>query len=423
MSKRNQAPRGPTDHTKPRRASSTERQGTKSLAEVLLGQLALVVEETLQSSPQASLWPENTPILSWLLNTISMAEHGRHLRQQCEPLIHMQRELQQHIHTLEEQLRTLRKNHKIEESTQNMRKGLERFHQQFEGAIHTGRSLQRYLQSLRHQHNNDPQFIYKETFETFQSLDNQPPPSLEELQHRILSATHEAFLGQLTRYMIHDLGSPASYLLSNLSAGLHFLREAEQMPDEDLDFSLSDLWMEIHTILDDTREGIVRIQDIMREQDVWQRNSHDTTRSPLIPVESLISLTLRMTRPRSEHVIIDMEPGLLLQGDRGQLSQILINLINNAIDAQERADRPPSFSVRARGRSKHIEISVSNEGPPIPANLQDKIFDPFFTTDPQSHSGLGLIICRTLAERHHGTILMRSNERRTTFTLRLPRPQ
>lgn len=108
------------------------------------------------------------------------------------------------------------------------------------------------------------------------------------------------------------------------------------------------------------------------------------------------------------------EEDLMIYADEGQISQILINLIKNALQAGAK-----HIDISARmGKDDEVIIDVSNDGTPIPVSAQEQIFVPFFTTKKEG-SGIGLSISRQIMRNHDGTIsLLRSDVNQTVFELR-----
>ena len=108
------------------------------------------------------------------------------------------------------------------------------------------------------------------------------------------------------------------------------------------------------------------------------------------------------------------EADLMVYADEGQISQILINLIKNALQAGAK-----HIDISARmGRDDEVIVQVANDGAPIPVSAQEQIFVPFYTTKKEG-SGIGLSISRQIMRNHNGTIeLLRSDERQTVFELR-----
>ena len=108
------------------------------------------------------------------------------------------------------------------------------------------------------------------------------------------------------------------------------------------------------------------------------------------------------------------EPDLMIYADEGQISQILINLIKNALQAGAKR-----IDISARmDRDDEMVVRVANDGAPIPASAQEQIFIPFYTTKKEG-SGIGLSISRQIMRNHNGTIeLVRSDASQTVFELR-----
>ena len=107
---------------------------------------------------------------------------------------------------------------------------------------------------------------------------------------------------------------------------------------------------------------------------------------------------------------IQIDPHLTVQGDSTQLSQVFINLIQNAIDAcNARPDIPPLIRISAEAGDDEVTVKISDNGEGIPDDIIDKIFDPFFTTkDVGSGMGLGLSICHAIIKSHAGRLDVQS---------------
>ena len=108
------------------------------------------------------------------------------------------------------------------------------------------------------------------------------------------------------------------------------------------------------------------------------------------------------------------EPDLMIYADEGQISQIFINLIKNALQAGAK-----NIGIAARmDQDDVVAIRVANDGAPIPPESQEQIFVPFFTTKKEG-SGIGLSLARQIMRQHNGSIdLVASNASQTVFELR-----
>lgn len=108
------------------------------------------------------------------------------------------------------------------------------------------------------------------------------------------------------------------------------------------------------------------------------------------------------------------EDDLMIYADEGQISQILINLIKNALQAGAK-----HIDITAKmGREDDVIVEVANDGEPIPPAAQEQIFIPFYTTKKEG-SGIGLSLARQIMRHHNGSIeLLRSDALLTVFELR-----
>ena len=104
---------------------------------------------------------------------------------------------------------------------------------------------------------------------------------------------------------------------------------------------------------------------------------------------------------------------MLLYADEGQITQILINLVKNAVQAEAK-----NIEITAEiNLSEHIIINVTNDGLPISKESQEEIFVPFYTIK-QEGTGIGLSLSRQIMRLHNGSLkLTKSDGRGTVFTL------
>ncbi len=183
------------------------------------------------------------------------------------------------------------------------------------------------------------------------------------------------------------------------------------------------------TSLAATANGLLRqggsLADVQEAMETIQRRSEGLlhfvedyrklTRLPsphfqILPVKELFSRVERLMRPQlagvAFHTNIDPE-SLELTADPEQIEQVLINLIQNAVQALQ-GQSGGQIALRAcmdgRGR---VRIEVAGNGPGIVEEALEKVFIPFFTTKPEG-SGIGLSLCRQIMRLHRGAITARS---------------
>ena len=143
-----------------------------------------------------------------------------------------------------------------------------------------------------------------------------------------------------------------------------------------------------------------------------------------VDVHEGIETTLTVLGHKLKHTTIEVRrdydrtlPKLMVHGP--ELNQVWTNLIDNALDA---LDGSGTIEIATRAESACAVVSITDDGPGIPADLAARVFDPFFTTkDVGSGTGLGLATARQIVvDRHDGSIAVESEPGRTTFAVRLP---
>jgi signal transduction histidine kinase len=130
-------------------------------------------------------------------------------------------------------------------------------------------------------------------------------------------------------------------------------------------------------------------------------------------------LLLHKARRKSVAVAVNLPPDLpRVRAIGGDLNQIWMNLIDNAIDAAPESGR---IAITAARKPGAVVVSVVDDGAGIPPELQERIFEPLFTTKPVGQgTGLGLDTARRLARRNNGDIELKSRPGRTEFRVALP---
>ncbi|HPJ06530.1 MAG TPA: ATP-binding protein [Deltaproteobacteria bacterium] len=110
---------------------------------------------------------------------------------------------------------------------------------------------------------------------------------------------------------------------------------------------------------------------------------------------------------------------LNIRADMNCMEQVLVNFINNAIDAID--EQQGTIWVRSLQKDDHVQVSIEDTGPGIPEAVMSKIFDPFFTTKPKEKgTGLGLSICYGIITDHKGEISLENTVNGAMATMRLP---
>lgn len=237
----------------------------------------------------------------------------------------------------------------------------------------------------------------------------------EELQlHRekLIHVARLSTMGEMAAEIAHELGQPL-YSILNFAKAAHNVLEHYDDPD----LVEVTLWND-HVVLAASRAGdiIRRLRDFSRHS--TPKREEVDVRSVIDEAVDLISFETRRLGVHTERDIAS-EP-LVVRADRVQLLQIFVNLIQNGLEAMaESASERRFLTLRAAACNGHVAVSVEDRGKGLP-ELSTSIFDAFVTTKTNG-MGMGLAICKTIAESHDGKLDCKTNEHGgATFRLVLP---
>ncbi|MGJ4747808.1 PAS domain-containing sensor histidine kinase [Leptospira sp. SA-E8] len=231
---------------------------------------------------------------------------------------------------------------------------------------------------------------------------------------------------KIIRETLHNLGFPSSEFLSENLAELG-------IKVEDIPSLVQDIHKEkFPTLVTNAYNlsGILRYSNVVREAAskaarviralktyVYQ----DHTGISLIDIREQMDLVLTLYYNKVKQGVEihrNFAENSLVKGQADQLTQVWANLINNAFQAISYQGR---LDLESYIKDNYLIVSVTDDGPGVPEEIQDRIFEPFFTTKEKGEgSGLGLDICKKIVERHQGKIDFDSAPGRTTFRVHLP---
>ena len=205
-----------------------------------------------------------------------------------------------------------------------------------------------------------------------------------------------AQIGELSGALAHELNQPLAAILANAEAGERLMAQTPQ--------DLAEVRAILGDIVEDDRRAAAVVSDLRRQ---IAKRAPDLAE---LDLNDVVAATLRLAgnemRMRGVSVETWLERGLLpVRGNKAQLQQVLINLMVNAADTMaglqtEERRMTIETSLRADGWR---ELAVRDVGPGVSPEIRDGLFRPFRTTKP-SGLGLGLSICRTIAETHRATL-------------------
>ncbi|MBB5037329.1 ATP-binding protein [Prosthecobacter dejongeii] len=212
-----------------------------------------------------------------------------------------------------------------------------------------------------------------------------------------------ASLGRLSAGLIHEINNPLNYA----KQALFVLRDtANKLTDADRpDF--------VET-LGDIENGVDRVARIISDLRGFSRTTHQVAGN--FNLSQAVETTLRFFSHAIKdgvEVKLDLPPYVEAVGDQNQFIQVLINLIQNSMDAMAEKTYPEGqercLSIWAVQSGTMAALHIRDNGPGIPEENRNNIFDPFFTTkDVGAGMGLGLSICHQIIAEHGGRILLES---------------
>ncbi len=215
----------------------------------------------------------------------------------------------------------------------------------------------------------------------------------QRLEHDLQQSQRLATLGRISATMSHEINNPLAVIRSCAAWLKDF---ADKSDNEDLCETAEDL--------EQASERIAGFVDQMCG--LARRAPTELARAPL---SKTLESALKMVRPRANNkgvqlTILDAHHSTLeVEHDRARLSQAIINVVANAVDAAAEGER--QVWVRIVPLEHGVKIEVEDNGPGVAPEMQERLFEPFSTTKPFGHgTGLGLALSREVLQEHKGQI-------------------
>lgn len=227
-------------------------------------------------------------------------------------------------------------------------------------------------------------------------------------QEALIQSEKLAAAGRLSAAIAHELNNPLE-AITNL---LYLIETGPGVPEDSRGYAKEAL-SELERLSHITRQslGFYRELSTARSFNVSE-NVADT-----------LSLYARRLSAKGIQTSTDYDQDLIAFAIPGEIRQVVSNLIVNALDAMEHGG---SLRIRTfHSQQDEVVISVRDNGPGMPAEIQSRIFEPFFTTKPGTGTGLGLWVSENIVRKHHGRLELQSSQtgdqRGTTMSVVLPR--
>ncbi len=270
--------------------------------------------------------------------------------------------------------------------------------------------------------------------------------SLKEAQSQLVNSEKMASLGQLTAGIAHEINNPINFVYNGVetlkesmdemmtiinkyedldNANSNFddiLQEIKDLKDK-LDYEF--LTEDINQMIDDIKVGAVRTIEIVKGLRVFSRLDEEERKKA--NVNENLDATLILLRNKTKDKVLvkrffdeDMSSIFCYPG---QLNQVFMNLLNNAVQAFPEDHEKPVIEIFTEDTDSVIKIRIKDNGIGIPEHVKKRIFEPFFTTkDVGVGTGLGLSISYGIIEKHDGTINVNSEVGKgTEFVINLPK--
>ena len=243
---------------------------------------------------------------------------------------------------------------------------------------------------------------------------------LRETQSQLVQSEKMASLGQLVAGIAHEINNPLAFVVNSLFLVQEGLERLAKEPEDGMSPAVRGRAGNMRANLRDACYGVERVRDLVSKLRTFSRLDEGKFKSVDIH-ESIDSVLLFLRHKLEDRIDVERNfegPGTL-ECFPGELNQVLMNVIANAIDSIEGRGK---VTVSTSRQDRNFVIAVRDNGKGIPEDIRPRVFEPFFTTKPVGRgTGLGLSISYGIMKAHGGSIDFSSESGKgTEFVLTIP---
>lgn len=230
---------------------------------------------------------------------------------------------------------------------------------------------------------------------------------LIEQQAKLINSAKLASIGEMASGIAHEINNPLTVI--KLSA-----YRMIQIADNEIVKKSAE---KINDTVERISKIIVGLKQLAKEDGILAKDQINIRDS----IDDVISICQARFRENEIDFLIDVNNDLKVNGASIQISQVILNLLNNSFDEISVKEGPRWIKLEGKKSDDFIEISVTDSGKGISEEIYDKIMEPFFTTKiDRRGTGLGLSICKNIIEHHRGRLFVDRESPNTKFVIQLP---
>lgn len=249
---------------------------------------------------------------------------------------------------------------------------------------------------------------------------------LSSVQHQLIHSEKMASIGQLAAGIAHEINNPIGYVKSNLSVLSDYITLFKSAingarPHIRIDNELEFAEQDVEELISACLAGVDRVAEIVSSLNSFARKE-DNSKIAKVSLNQVLQESIKITWNNIKHtcdMVVELDENLPdIIGHKGELQQVFINLIVNALHSIESSGK---ITIRSWYQDT-VNVSVTDNGCGMDKTTQKKLFEPFYTTKPEGKgTGLGLSVSYAIIEHHRGKVTVESIVGKgTRFELKFP---